>query len=249
VANALLATRAKDGLRLSALARLVVENLELRDAYATLLSGVQLSGRIGEGKSILVTSTQPNEGKTTVAAGLAIAAALCGETVLLIDGDLRRPSLASAAGIVDGVGLSELLDGDADSDAAVHPVELFETARDAAAVSIMGTGRRSPEFLARVNWPKARKALQSVAERFGLVLFDSPPILAVNDALLLAGVADGVLLVVDAATADREEVRRAKEQLELVGTRVIGAVLNRFNPKVHGRPDHPYRGHDLDFHR
>jgi len=60
---------------------------------------------------------------------------------------------------------------------------------------------------------------------------------------MLAGIVDGVLLVVDAGSADRDEVRRAKEQLELVGAPVIGAVLNQFDPKIHGRPNHPYRGY------
>jgi capsular exopolysaccharide synthesis family protein len=228
---------------LSALARLVLATPELRDAYAAVLSGIRLSVPFGSGKSILVTSTQPNEGKTTVASGLAIAASLSGQTVLLVDGDLRRPSLALAAGIANGVGFGEVLEGSAATADIIYPVELFEDPRGAGAVSVMGAGGKSPEFLPTVDWSRARTTFQSIAERFGLVVFDSPPILAANDALLLAGIVDGVLLVVDAESADRDEVRRAKEQLELVGASVIGAVLNQFDPKVHGRPNHPYRGY------
>ncbi len=239
----MLTTRATDGQRLSALARFVLDTPELRDAYAALLSGIRLSAPFGSGKSILVTSTQPNEGKTTVASCLAIAAALSGQTVLLIDGDLRRPSLASAAGIANGVGFGEVLEGRAEAADIIYPVELFEDPRGAGAISVMGAGGKSPEFLPRVDWSRARTTFQSIAEQFGLVLFDSPPILTANDALMLARIVDGVLLVVDAGSADRDEVRRAKEQLELVGAPVIGAVLNQFDPKIHGRPNHPYRGY------
>jgi Mrp family chromosome partitioning ATPase len=87
---------------------------------------------------------------------------------------------------------------------------------------------------------------QSISERFGLVLFDSPPILAANDALLLAGIVDGILLVVGAGSADRHEVRRAKEQLEPFSTRLIGAVLNQFDPRIHGRTNKPYLGYNRD---
>jgi capsular exopolysaccharide synthesis family protein len=236
--------RLKNGLRLSVLARIISKIPELREAYAALLAGLRLS-TIVPGKSILVTSTQPNEGKTTVASCLAITASLAGQTVLLIDGDLRQPSLGSAAGIADAIGLTEILAGRAEAAEAIHLVELFEDTRGAGPLSVMAAGRQSPAFLPRVDWSEARGAFRSFSERFGIVLLDSPPILAANDALLLAGIVDGVLLVVGAGSADREEVRRVKEQLEPIGTPVIGAVLNQFDPKIHGRPTQPYRGYYL----
>jgi capsular exopolysaccharide synthesis family protein len=242
-ASALAEKRAGDGQRLSALARMVSETPELRDAYAALLGGIRLSATFDSGKSILVTSAQPNEGKTTVASCLAIAASLAGQTVLLIDGDLRQQSLASAAGIDDAIGLGEILEGLADTTEAIHIVELFEDSREAAPLSVMGAGRKSPTILPAVDWSRARTTLRLVSERFGIVLFDSPPILAANDALLLAGIVDGVLLVVGAGSGDRDEVRKAKEQLEPIGTPVLGAVLNRFDPKLHGRPNQPYGGY------
>src|ERR1700688_3662712 len=124
--------------------RVILDNPELEDAYAALLSWIRLSLPFGSGKSILVTSTQPNEGKTTVASCLAIAASLSGQTVLLIDGDLRRPSLASAAGVANGVGFGEVLEGSAATADIIYPVELFEDARGAGAVSVMGAGGKSP---------------------------------------------------------------------------------------------------------
>jgi capsular exopolysaccharide synthesis family protein len=236
---------AKDGRRLSALARVVLGDPALKDAYTALLGSLRLSSIRDQKKLILITSTQPNEGKTTVASCLAITASLAGQTVLLIDGDLRRRGLASAAGIADGIGLTEVLEGEAEADEVIHPVELFEDGRVAGALSVMAAGRRSPEILPAVDWARARSTFRSIGERFGLVLFDSPPILAANDALLLAGIVDGILLVVDAGAADRHEVRRAKEQLAPIGTPIIGAVLNQFDPKVHGQSSQPYRDYYL----
>jgi capsular exopolysaccharide synthesis family protein len=247
-ASELLETRARDGQRLSALARMVSNLPELRNAYDALLSGIRLSGSFSSGKSLLVTSTQPNEGKTTVVSCLAITAALSGQAVLLIDGDLRRPSLASIAGIPSDVGLGEILLGQAEISNTIHPVELFEGSRGAGTLSVMGAGGKSPEFLPSVDWSRARTTFQSVSEQFGVVLFDSPPILAANDALLLAGIVDGVLLVVDPGSADRNEVRRAKEQLKAIGAPLIGAVLNQFDPKIHGRAIQPYLGYNADAH-
>lgn len=241
----MLATRAREQQQLRALATLLRKNPELRDAYTALLAGIRLSVPFGSGKSILVTSTQPNEGKTTVASCLAIVASLSGRTVLLIDGDLRRPSLAMAAGVPDGIGFGEVLEGNAESADAINPVELFEASRDASALSIMSAGGKPPEVLVNVDRARAKAAVQSISQRFDLIIFDSPPVLAANDALLLAGIVDGVLLVVGTGSADLEEVRRAKEQLEPIGTPLIGVVLNRFDPKIHGRAERPYSGYYL----
>jgi capsular exopolysaccharide synthesis family protein len=243
---ALTEKRAKDGTRLSGLARLLSGTPELKDAYSALLSGLRLNTRLNSGNAVLVTSTQPNEGKTTVAVCLAITAALAGERALLIDGDLRRRWLSSAAGIADDAGLGEILEGRAEPAEAIHPVELFDGRRDTGPLSVMTAGGKSPSFLPALDWTNARSVFRSFAGRFGLVALDSPPILAVNDALLLAGIVDGVVLVIDAGTADRYEVKRAREQLEPIGTPILGAVLNRFDPKLHGRPNHPYRSYYLD---
>ncbi len=218
---------------------------ELRDAYAALLSGIRLSTASDDGKSILITSTQPDEGKTTVASCLAITAMRAGQTVLLIDGDLRRPSLGSAAGIDNGVGLGEVLSGQAQPEEVIHHVDLSNGDEQVGSLSVMGAGLKSPEILPAIDWSKAREAFRSFSQQFGVVLLDSPPILAANDALLLGGVVDGVLLVIGTGSADRDEVRKAKEQLELINTPVVGAVLNQFDPKTHGRPNQPYRGYYL----
>jgi capsular exopolysaccharide synthesis family protein len=233
--------------RLRVLARVVSDTPELREAYDALLGALRLSAAFNSGNSIVVTSTQPNAGKTTVASCLAITASLAGYSVLLVDGDLRRPWLASAAGVADAIGLGEVLEGMVEPAEAIHLVDLFADSREAGPIRVMAAGRRPPAFLPAVDWSKARTMFQAISRPFGIVLFDSPPILAASDALLLAGIADGVLLVLGAGSAYQDEVRRVKEQLHQIGTPLIGAVLNQFDPKMHGRPSQPYRGHYRDF--
>jgi capsular exopolysaccharide synthesis family protein len=221
------------------------QNPEIEDAYIALFGAVRLSRPLasGTGNSILITSTAPGEGKTTVASCLAITASQAGQTALLIDGDLRRSSLATAVGISDSVGLTEILLGQAEAAEVIHPVAAFADSPGAGLVSVMAGGRRSPIVFPVVDWSRARTAFKPIWQRFGIVLLDSPPILAANDALLLASIVDAVLLVVGAGSANVDELRRAKEQLEQTCTPVIGAVLNRFEPKIHGHSNQPYRGY------
>lgn len=227
---------------LSGLAKIMSEKPEFADAYDALFGAVRLASPLASGNSILVTSAEPGEGKTTVSSCLAIAASLAGQTALLIDGDLRRLSLSAAVGSGDAVGLIEVLLGQADAAEVIRPVALAGSP-PAGVLSFMAGGRKSSISLATVDWGKARSAFRSISRQFGIVVLDSPPVLAANDALLFASIVDAVLLVVGAGSADRGEVRRAKEQLDATGTPNIGAVLNRFEPKVHGRSNQPYRGY------
>lgn len=216
--------------RLSILARMVSHTPELRRAYDTLLGSLRVNAAFNTGKTVLVTSAHPLEGKTTVASCLAVTAALAGYSVLLVDGNLRQPWLAPAAGIPDAPGLGEVLGGVVGAAEAIHPLDVFLDSQKAGLISGMTAGTRPPSFLPAVDWSKARTRFHDISKPFGIVLFDSPPILAASDALLLAGLADGVLLVVGAGSAQRDELRRAKEQLSQTGTPVIGAVLNQFGP-------------------
>lgn len=231
---------------LGALARMLLQSPGLRDAYGALYAGMRLDTACGPGSSVLVTSTQPSEGKSTIASCLAMTAVFAGQTALLVDGDLRRPWLATATGIAEGVGFGDILEGGAEFADVTRQVTLFGTRDEAYRLSVICAGRRSPAFLPTVDWAAARASFRSFSRQFGIVVLDSPPILAAKDALLLAGIVDAVLLVVAAGSSDRDEVRQAKEQLEPTGARVLGAVLNKFDPKAHGRSNQPYSDHYLE---
>lgn len=241
-----LAHIATKGAQFSALAEALSQNSDFADAYVALLGAMRLNRALASSKSVLVTSSAPKEGKTTVASCLAITASLAGDSVLLIDGDLRRPVLASSMGIGDAVGLTEILFGESTVANAIHPLSLLGHSPRTTLinVNVMSGGRKSPITLTGVDWPKARMTFQAISQTFDLVLVDSPPILAANDTLLLASAVDAALLVVGAGSANLNELRRVKEQLEQTGIPLIGAVLNRFEPKIHGLSNHPYRGYN-----
>ena len=224
-------------------AQILSDNSEVADAYDSLFAALRLARPLASGNSILVTSAKPGEGKTTVSSCLAITASLAGQTTLLIDGDLRGSTLAPAVGSTDAAGFIEVLLGQADAAEVIRPIATGADSSHAGVISFMAGGRKPPLFLGSLDWTKARDAFRSIAQGFGMVFVDSPPILAANDALLFASIVDAVILVAGTGNADLDEIRRAKEQLSETGTPIIGVVLNRFEPKVHGRSDQPYRGY------
>jgi capsular exopolysaccharide synthesis family protein len=224
-------------------AQILSEDPEVADSYDALFGALRLSRALASGNSILVTSAEPGEGKTTVSSCLAITASLAGQRPLLIDGDLRRSSLAAAVGRADTVGLIEVLLGQARAAEVIHPVEATVDSLRTGVINFMAGGQKPPMFLGAVDLSKARTAFRSIAQGFGMVILDSPPILAANDALLLASIVDAVILVVGTGNGNLDEIRRAKDRLDATGTPIIGAVLNRFEPKAHGPSDQPYRGY------
>lgn len=223
------------------LAQMMLEDPEVADAYQELFGHLRLAPELAAGNSILVTSAAPDEGKTTVSLCLAVTASCAGQTALLIDGDLRRPSLTTAMGGDDSAGLIEVLLGQAKAGEAMRHAAI--DAPETEKLSFMCAGRKPPLSLGAVDWSKARPTFKSISQEFGLVFLDSPPVLATNDALLFAGMVDAVLLVVRAGTANLDETKRAKELLESTGTPILGVVLNRFKPKVHGPSNRPYSGY------
>ncbi len=226
-----------------ALAQILTKSPDVAEAYDALFNDLRLACPGSSGISILVTSTEPGEGKTSVSSCLAITASLAGQTALLIDGDLRRSSLAAAAGSPDSEGLIEVLLGEAEAADAIRPVTFLTDSPRDRVVSFMSGGRKPPMYFGSVDWRSARTRFKSISKGFDIVFLDSPPILAANDALLFASMVDAVLLVVGTGNANLDEIRRAREHLDSIGTPVVGAVLNRFDPKVHGPSNRPYSGY------
>ena len=213
----------------------------LAQAWETLGSSLALAGSEKPLRSLLVCSTQPQEGKTTVAAHLALVAALGGERVLLVDADLRRPRLHALFELPIERGFADLLEGRAGLADVARPVELGAGARGSLRVVPSGAATAaSLPLLASGRLPGVVAGLGAEADK---VIVDSPPVLSVSDALFLAPAVDGVVFVVGAGAVAEREAVLAKQRLEQSGARLLGFVMNRFEEAEHGPGYHPYHAY------
>ncbi|MEA2641130.1 MAG: protein-tyrosine kinase [Chloroflexota bacterium] len=189
------------------------------EAYRTLWTNLRFGGLEQTTQLVLVTSARPDEGKTTTLANLGVVAAQAGARVILVDADFRRPQLHELFGVDNSRGLTSVLLGDLDLEAAVSEVGVD-------GLLVLATGPVPPnpaEVMRGTRIDEVLTRLRTVAD---LVLLDSPPVSAAADASALASRVDGVVLVLDARRTRRDPARRAKEQLERVNARLLGVVLN-----------------------
>lgn len=194
------------------------------EAFRTLRSSL-LFGMNGSGpaKTILVTSAVPEEGKSTVAANLAMALAAGGKSVLLVDADLRQSKLHRLLGAPSGPGLAEILSQGVSYDACFQDTE-FPGLRFLPA----GDTQVNPGDLFLT--PAASLFLQGAAQSFDYVLLDTPPVLVADDTSTLCSMVDGVFFVVRASFTPAARVRRALDLLTTRKARILGAVYNRTRP-------------------
>jgi capsular exopolysaccharide synthesis family protein len=190
------------------------------EAFQTVRTNVLFSATEEGPKTIMVTSTQPSEGKSIVSANLAASLGQVGLTVLIIDADMRRPSQHTSFGAKRGVGLSDVLSGTAKLEDAVS-----ETG--APKVSLMTAGGRVEHPAALLESATFRAMLQRLEKHFDWVIVDSPPVLPVADAAIIAANVHGVLFVVGSEMTSRYAAMNALNQLEQAKAGFVGAVLNR----------------------
>ena len=192
---------------------------EFAEAFRSLRTALAFSNSDGKRKVILVTSSQPLEGKTTTACNIAIALALGGERVLLIDADLRRPSVPKALGVEPGVGLSHLLTGQAAPRDAIRRL-------DHENLWLMTAGQTPPNPSELLSSERMKTLLNANNGWFDWVVVDAPPVLAVTDAVLLAPLTSGVAFVVRSEMTPQRHVKRALDTLMSGKPRLLGIVLN-----------------------
>lgn len=189
------------------------------EPYRALRTAVRFTDLGTEPHSFLVTSATPGEGKTTTTANLAIALAAGGETVVVVDGDLRRAALAGVFGLEGAVGLSSLILKTATIDEAIQPWQ--------DNVWVLPAGRPLPPNPSEVLGSNLMaRILQDLTRRFDVVLIDTPPVLPVTDAVALARQVDAVLLVARYGATNQGPAQEARKRLDGVGAHVIGFVLN-----------------------
>jgi len=189
------------------------------EAYRTLRTTLEFSGLEQPLQTVLFTAPSPDEDTATTVVNLAITVAQTGRTVIVVDADLRRPQVHTLLGVNETPGLTEMVRAEAPFDEPVWQ------GTDIANLFVLTSGS-SPASPADVLDSKGMDAIwQGLRERFDMVLINTPPVLAVTDAAILASRVDGVLLVLRAGHTKREHARRAQERLQRVQAPVLGAVL------------------------
>ncbi len=197
------------------------------EAFRMLRTNLQFVGVDKPLKKIVITSSNPREGKSVVAANLAISIASTGSKVLLIGADLRRPRVHKLFFLENYKGLSSLLAGDLKMDDVANetPVENLY---------VITSGPIPPNPAEILGSAKMNQFIEKASSVYDMIIFDSPPVNTVADASILSSIADGVILVVEAGVTAREAAILAKEQLEKINARILGVVLNKAKQSSEG---------------
>ncbi|MGH9903765.1 MAG: polysaccharide biosynthesis tyrosine autokinase, partial [Pyrinomonadaceae bacterium] len=227
------AAPAPDHSDVTALALTADARSPVAEAYRHLRTSLLLSSAGQPPKTILVTSSQPSEGKTTTAVNTAIMLAQTGAEVLLLDCDLRRPRIHANFGVPNTRGLTSYLSGEKDLGSLILSYDKLPN------LKLMPAGPVPPNPAELLGSAEMRRLLNSLAEQYTHVVIDSPPAISFTDASILSTMVDGVILVVQAGRSSRAVARRAKQQLIDVGANIFGVVLN--NVKFES-PDYYYYG-------
>ena len=207
------------------------QNAPLIEAFRSLRTSILLSTADHPPSSLLVTSTQPAEGKTTIATNLAIALAQVGQRVLLVDADLRSPSLHRLFGVRENFGLVSYLTGHQDWRTVVRP-------SGSPGLDLLFCGPIPPNPSELLSSRSMGELIHSAREKYDFVILDSAPMLALADSRILATLVSGVLMVVKNAMIPREQVRQALFGIHSVGANVVGVALNRVDLHTNGYFDY-----------
>jgi capsular exopolysaccharide synthesis family protein len=203
------------------------------EAYRMLRTSVLLSTAGEAPRTILVTSSQPGEGKTTTAVNTAISLAQLGVSVLLIDADLRRPAVHKAFKILHTRGISTYL-------SSRTPIEELIIKLPISNLSVLPAGPIPPNPAELISSDRMKDLLRQLSAMYDHILIDSPPLVSVTDPVILSTMVDGTILVVQSGKSTRELVRRARQDLAGVGSKIFGVVLNNVDVKAEGYDDYYY---------
>ena len=221
----------------TALAMITDVRSPITEAYRHLRTSLLLSSAGKPPKTILITSSQPAEGKTTTGINTAFMLAQTGAEVLMIDCDLRRPRLHAQFGLGNTKGLTTWLSGEKNLDG------LIQLCDKAPNLKVLTSGPVPPNPAELLGSEEMRNLLNILSEQYAHIIIDSPPAISFTDASILSTMVDGVILVVHGGRSSRAVVRRAKQQLLDVGAHVYGVVLNNVKVESHDYYYNRYYSH------
>ncbi|PWU67161.1 CpsD/CapB family tyrosine-protein kinase [Gracilibacillus dipsosauri] len=191
----------------------------ISEQYKTVRTNLQFSAVDGDLNSMLITSSAPSEGKSSVTANLAVVFAQQGKKVLLIDADMRKPTLHYTFRLDNRKGLSSVLVGGTTFEESI-------TKSDIQGLDLLPCGPVPPNPSELLGSKSMERLLSEASLQYDLVIFDTPPVLAVTDAQILANICDGVVMVVRSKQTEYESAQKAKALLEVGKAKLLGVVLN-----------------------
>lgn len=191
------------------------------EQFRTVRTSIDFSMPDKELETLVVTSATPGEGKSTVAANTAVVYAQNGKKVLLVDADMRKPTVHYTFSLVNNAGLSNLLTQKTTMQVVVKKTEV-------EGLDIITCGAIPPNPAELLGSKMMDTVIDSFKDQYDLIIFDAPPILSVTDGLILGNKCDGVVLVISSGTTEKENIVKAKEALVHSQANILGVVLNNF---------------------
>jgi capsular exopolysaccharide synthesis family protein len=205
------------------MSKFIMEN-DLRspaaEAYKMIRTNVQFASFDTQLDVIMVTSSNPGEGKTTTAANLAISIADMEKSTLLIDCDLRKPSIHRMFKISNRLGLTNLLLGECQQGEVIVKRSQY--------LDILTSGSLPPNPAEVLGSKRMKAFIENMKEKYDYVILDTPPVMAVTDAQIISTMSDGVLLVAASKETSRDSLIKTKELLTNVKANIIGVILNKY---------------------
>ena len=196
----------------------------ISEQFRTIRMNLKFSLVDNELRTLVVTSATPSSGKSTISVNLAATIASEDKKVLLVDADLRKPKVHKIFKVRNHSGLTSLLTNKyAKLESMVHQTSIKD-------LSFMTSGAISPNPSELLGSNRMAELLEEMKSSYDLIIFDTPPVLAVTDSQVLASETDGVILVIPKGQVKADEVISAKEALETVKSNILGAVMNRVDP-------------------
>ncbi len=194
------------------------------EAFRTLRTNIQFSSLDGEMKTILITSSAPGEGKSTVLVNLAITIAQSGKKVLLLDCDLRKPTIHKKVAVSNSRGLTNILTQNTKIEECILSTEINN-------LYVLTSGPTPPNPSELLGSKKMKAIIQEFEKIFDFILIDSPPVLAVTDSQIISSLCDGVLLLAAYGVSEKAALVKAKSLIDKVGSKIVGVIMNKV-------PDH-----------
>ena len=193
----------------------------IAEQFRTIRTNIKFAVPDTDLKTILVTSSTPGEGKSTNAANLGVVFAQEGKKVLIVDADMRKPTLHHTFGIFNTVGLSTVLSRQNEFDCAIQETPIV-------GLFVLPSGPIPPNPTELLSSKSFHAFIEEMKERHDIIIFDAPPLLSVSDAQVLSHKCDGTLLIVHSGVVEKEDVLKAQSILATSQAKVLGVILNNY---------------------